>query len=78
MIFMPCDNHAFPDLLKLGIKSLKIKFLESISNCTTAHHGGHWLVYIKTISFFFETETEFHSIMKREYNKEIKETLRES
>ena len=22
---------------------------------------------------FFETETEFHSIMKREYNKEIKE-----
>ena len=23
--------------------------------------------------FFFETETEFHSIMKREYNKEIKE-----
>ena len=23
--------------------------------------------------FFFFTETEFHSIMKREYNKEIKE-----
>ena len=26
--------------------------------------------------FFFETETEFHSIMKREYNKEIKENTR--
>ena len=27
----------------------------------------------KVFFFFFFTETEFHSIMKREYNKEIKE-----
>ena len=32
-----------------------------------------WEKYFFFFFFFFFTETEFHSIMKREYNKEIKE-----
>ena len=32
-----------------------------------------FLQWEKYFFFFFFTETEFHSIMKREYNKEIKE-----
>ena len=33
----------------------------------------HTSPHLTNIIIFFETETEFHSIMKREYNKEIKE-----